>query len=142
MRVSARCVVRTAVLAVGFTLVLALLLVGFANRIARAEIGDTALAVSGFTIALLARSYASVIGARVARREELSTLETVASSLMGQAIGYVTFFLGNAFIEVILLARPLTFGWDKLYGVLPWLLAGVLGALFVMRPRKRAASRR
>ena len=142
MRVSARCLVRAAVLSFLFSVILLVLLAVMSNGLAAAEVGIRVVQVIGFVVALLARTYAAVIGARSARREHLDRREVILSATVGLAIGYVAIQLANAFTEVAVLGRQLSFGWDMLYGILPWLLAGVLGGWLATRPRKARRKRR
>lgn len=140
MRVSARCVLRSALLSFAFSLVLVVMLAVMANGLASADVSVRAVEAIGFVVALLVRTYAAVIGARAARGEELERKEVVLSAVLGLAIGYVALQLLNAFVEVVALARQLSVGWDSLYGILPWLLAGVLGGWLATRRRRRTGS--
>lgn len=141
MRLSGRVIVRAAVLSFVFSLLLVFMLAALANGLAASGVSVRAVQVVGFVVALVVRSYAAIVGARAARGEDLDRREVVVSSVVGMAAGFVVLELANSFTDVVLLGRQLTFRWDMLYGVWPWLLAGVLGGWFATRRPSRGRTR-
>lgn len=142
MQISARGVLRAALVSLAFGLFLIFLLAIMANGLGSAGVPLVTVQVIGFVIGFLTRMYAGIVGGRKARAEELGRWEIALSAALGCGAGFAALQLLNMFTEVVLLGRQLSLDWSVLYGVVPWLVAGGLGGLITTRPRRRRAKRR
>lgn len=142
MQVSAKGVVRAALVSFCLSMLLIVLLAVTANGLGAAGISVSVVQAVGLLLGVLARCYAGLMGGRVARRAGFGVREVALTAALGCALGFVVLQLLNSFTEVVLLARELTLSWSMLYGVLPWLAEGAVGGLLATRIRAKSGSRR
>lgn len=132
MQLSVRCVVRSAVLSFLFSLVLVVLFGFMGNALGRVISDPTGIEVTNGIIGFVVRSYAGVVGARAAIREETEPGGVLLSAVIGLGVGYVVFQLLNAVLEIVALGRSYDVDVLLPIGLVVWAASGLAGAAFAL----------